>query len=146
MVEQALGVVRAQLAAEGKAQVGDVRAGARAHKTVHVDAHQRCGREVVGRLFQHLAHAGLDGRFGGVEVTGRGIQAQTVRGLLLHQQKALCALHDGRHGDIGFPAIGHGPRLSGPVWRACVSPRWPVGLGCKEGRYSAVLINTAPGP
>ena len=107
-----LGMVLAQVAGEGKAQIGNVRASTGAHKAVHVHANQRGGGEVVSGLFQHLAHAGLQRGFGRVQVAGRGVQAQTVAGVLFDQEKAVVPLHNGRHRDIGFPAIRHSRALS----------------------------------
>ena len=113
VVQRALGVVGAERAAEGQAQVGDVLSGAFAQRAREVDAEQRRGRKGVGGFLQRLARAGLLGRLAGVQMAGRVVQPQPVEGVLLHQQEAALALDDGCDGDIGFPAGVHGGRLSG---------------------------------
>ena len=119
LVQMAVRVVQAQLTREGKAQVGDVVARAGAHKAVHVDADQRRGGEAVGGLFHDLAHAGVDGCFGRVQMTGRRIQTQSIRRAFFDQQKAAIALDDGRDCHIGFPAIGHGRHYPCPAPGTC---------------------------
>ncbi|GAO25612.1 serine hydroxymethyltransferase [Alicycliphilus sp. B1] len=108
VVERTPGVVRAHAAGEGDAQVGDVVARARAPEAVQVHAHQGRGLEVVGGFLEHLAHAGIDGRFARVQVARGIVQPQPVRRVLLDEQETPLALDDGGHGDVGFPAVWHG--------------------------------------
>jgi hypothetical protein len=77
-------------------------------KRLRYTPHHGRGREVVRGFFQHLADAGLDGRFARVQVPGRVVQAQAVGGVFLHQQKMPVAFDQGGHGDVGFPAVWHG--------------------------------------
>ncbi|MNT62445.1 hypothetical protein D3C72_2001660 [compost metagenome] len=101
-------MVCAQGARKRKAHVGDVVARARLGEAVEVHADQRRGLEVVRGFFQHLAGAGLDGRFARVQVAGGVVELEAVGGFFLDQQKAAIALDEGGHGDVGFPAVGHG--------------------------------------
>ncbi|MNE73487.1 hypothetical protein D3C80_1695030 [compost metagenome] len=85
VVKRTLGMEGAEFAREGKAHVGDVGPGARAREAVHVDAHQRPGREAEGGFFEHFARAGFNGRFRGVQMPGRHVQLQPVGRLFFDQ-------------------------------------------------------------
>ena len=112
-VERAAGIVRAQRAAEGEAQVGDVvaRRGVAAARHVHAD--QRASGVKWWAVSSSASRTQpCDRRLARVEVAGRVVELQAVAGSLLDQQEAAVALDDGGDGDVGFPADVHGGRLS----------------------------------
>ncbi len=107
-VQRSLGVVRADIAGKGKAQIGQIVVRAGFGEAVQVDADQRRRREVVGGFFQHLLHAGSLRRLSWLEVPCLVVELEAVTGVLFDQQEVAGALDDGGHGDVGFPAVWHG--------------------------------------
>jgi hypothetical protein len=107
VIELPAGIVLAELAAEGEAQVRDVLAGRCLDEAGDVDAQQRGRPEMPGGFFQRLARAPLRRRFARIEVAGRIVQAQAMRGFFFHQQEAAILFDDGGHGDTGSPTIVH---------------------------------------
>ena len=109
-VERALCVMRAQLAGEGKAQVGDV--AGRAWPLI--DADQGGGPELPAGFFERFARAGGDQCFAGFEMAGRLVEAQAVFGVLFDQQETPVALDQRSDRDIGLPLLGfHGWHCNG---------------------------------
>ena len=106
-VERALGIVRAEFTREGEAQVGHPVAVRWRRRAPQVDADQLLRRERERGFFQRLARRRRRQALAGIEVTGRLVQANAFRGLLLDQQEAAVALDDGGHGDRRFPGHLH---------------------------------------
>ena len=59
--------------------------------------------EVVSRLFERLAHHGIDQRLALFKMPGRLIEGQTGFGFFLNQQELAVALDNSGDGDIRFP-------------------------------------------
>ena len=104
VVERTAGIMRAELAAEGEAQVGR-RIGSRPLGAPQVDADQLRRREGERSLLERLARRGGEQALARIEVARGLVQADAFGGLLLDQQEAAAALDDGRHGDRRFPRI-----------------------------------------
>ena len=102
-----------ELAAKGKAQIGDVVAPVSqlALKARQVDTDQRRGAEMKGGFFQRLSRAGLNRALARVQVAGRVVQAQAFGRVLLDQQKlgdaGYFSGNDGSHRGAGFPSCVH---------------------------------------
>jgi len=131
LVQAQVGLQLADVAAKRHAHIGDVFARGRPLKTRQIDAHQGGRGEGVGRFFQGFSGAGLCGRFTGVQVACRVVQAQTLLGVFFDQEVAAIALDDGGHGDIGFPASVHLGiiRLDGSGYARGESGRGVVSFG-----------------
>ena len=98
-VEFALGLPAAQLTGKGKTQIGHVLG----RVLPVIDADQMRRLEVVSRLFERLAHHGIDQRLAFFKMPGRLIEGQTGFGFFLNQQELAVALDNSGDGDIRFP-------------------------------------------
>src|SRR5574340_909869 len=68
-----------------------------------INAEQVPRAEVISGLFQHFARHGGQQRLISFQMSGRLVEAQSLRGFLLHQQKFTIAFNDGGDSDVGFP-------------------------------------------
>ncbi len=100
-----------ELAAKGKAQVGDILCGilgtGQTLKTRHVDTQQMRRSELMHGFFQRLSGTRCQKAFTFVQMAGRVVQAHAFRRVFFHQQKFATSLNDCGHGGAGFPSVCH---------------------------------------
>ena len=109
-------VVRAKLAGECKAQIGDVflRVFGRGWfaEPRQVNTYQRGRCECISGFFQHLADTGLQRRLARVSMTGRVVEHQSFGRVFFDQKKAPILFDDAGLGHTGFPTMCHSAKCS----------------------------------